>query len=189
MELSNPSPNVWIRGVEALSMVNSLDSRDTSLTVYPTDPQDDAQLLAAHKFLENLCGEEHVKFNPQKGFLSWTISLQNDDKTDALQGHPWLRLAKDTEESTRSEIVKGDDSYYIALAANPDDDEQTKAAREFLNSKVKKSSQEIIELHKPGTDYVMAWGYLQLTSDAKAAVEAYEGIKPPLGDDSEMTDE
>ncbi|KAF2176958.1 subtilisin-like protein, partial [Zopfia rhizophila CBS 207.26] len=189
MVLSNPSPDIWARGVETLSNLNLLASRDTSLTVYPTEPQNTGQLLEIHKFLKGLYGEERVKFNPQDGSLSWSISLHNGDTSDALQGHPGLRLGEETEESKRSEVVKRDDPYYIAIAANPDDDEQTKATREFLNSKVKNPNQEIIELHKPGTDHVMAWGNLQLTSDAKAAVEGYEGIKAPLGDDSEVTDE
>jgi hypothetical protein len=187
--LSSPSSNIWVRGFEATSNLNSLASRDTSLTVYPTEHENTAQLLETNKFLKSLYGEEHVKFNLQDESLSWTIAIQNDDKTDALQDYPGLRLTKDTEESERSEVVKRDDSYYIAIAANPENDEQTKATRKFLDSKVKNSKQEIVELHKPGTDHVMAWAYLQLSSDAKAAVEAYEGIKSPLGDDSEVTDE
>jgi hypothetical protein len=189
MVLSNPTPNIWARGYETLLNLNPLASRDTSLTVYPTDPQNAGQLLETHKFLKGLYGEEHVEFNPQEGSLSWSISLQNGDTTDALQGHLGLRLDKETPESKRSAVVKRDNSYYIAIAANPEDDEQTKATREFLKSKVTNSNQKIYELHKPGTDHVMAWGNLQFTSDAKAAVEGYEGIKAPLGDDSEVTDE
>lgn len=187
--LRSPSSDILARSSEVSSTLNPLASRDTSLTVYPTEPGNTAQLLETNKYLKSIYGEEYVKFNPQDESLSWTISLQNDDKTDALQDYPGLCLTKDTEESKRSKIVQRDDSYYIAIAADSDNDEQTKATREFLDSKVQNSTQEIVELHKPGTNHVMAWAYLRLSSDAKAAVEAYEGIKSPLGDDSEVTDE
>lgn len=49
---------------------------------------------------------------------------------------------------------------------------------------MKNTDESLTELHVPCTNHILAWGRIQLTSEAKAAVEGYEGIKPPLGDDS-----
>ncbi|KAF2254064.1 hypothetical protein BU26DRAFT_561320 [Trematosphaeria pertusa] len=186
--LSNSFPNVCARGAETLSTLNAPASRDTSLTVYPFNPEDSWQLLESHKFLQSPYGKENVKSNPQEGDLSWSISLQDGDIIDALQGHPGIQLEKETEESKRAALVRRENASYIAIAANPEDDGQTKATLEFIKTKIKNPNERIIELHKPGTDHVMGWGHLQFTSEAKAAGEAYEGIKA-LADDYPADDE
>jgi hypothetical protein len=157
-----------------------LSFRDTLLTVYPTDSQDPDQLLEAHDFLQGLYGENHVEFDPEE--LVWKISLQNDATTDALKEYPLVSLDKETAQAKYSAAGHGD-PWYIVNAANPEDDEQTKATFEFLKSKAENTDEKIYPFHKPGTDHVMGWGNIQLTSEAKAAVEAYEGIKAPLGED------
>lgn len=177
MVLSSPLTDMLSRGVESLP---NLDLRDAPFVVYAADPKNTISLLEVDKFLKDLYGKEHVEFN--QAFFSWSVLLQNGETTNALKGHPGIRLGED-EESKRSDVVKSDDLWYIALAANPDDDEQTKATREFLQSKIKNPGLKITELHVPTTKHVLAWGRLQLTSDAKAAVEGYEGIKA-LGEDS-----
>lgn len=123
--LNTCNPNIESRGAETLSNLDPPASRDALLTVYPTKRKSISSLLEVDKFLKDLYGKEHVEFNRES--FSWSISLQNGDTMDALQGHPGIRLSEEEEEESETE-----DLYYIALAANPDDDEQTKATGEFL---------------------------------------------------------
>ncbi|KAF2877623.1 hypothetical protein BDV95DRAFT_153836 [Massariosphaeria phaeospora] len=171
------------------STLNAPPSLDTRITVYPGDSQSSTQLLSTHCFPQRVYGQHDVKLNPQAELISWTISLREGATSDALQGHPGLYLDEATAIRRRSEDAKRNDLWYIDVAVDPYDDEQTRTTREYLNSKVRNPSRDIIELHEPGTDHVMTWGKLQLSYEAKTAVEGYEGVKSSLGDDVEEFEE
>ncbi|KAF2176957.1 hypothetical protein K469DRAFT_697599 [Zopfia rhizophila CBS 207.26] len=184
-------------GVNTLSNLNPPVPRDTFYTVYPTDPSNADQVANTEKFLQNLYGKEDVIENRNAdGLVSWRITLKDGDTTDQLEAHQGLRVVEPEDrpkgviaKAKRSELARRDDPIYIALASDPDNDEQTKATREFLNSKVTDPNKFIIELHKPGTNKILAWGQLSLNDAAKAEVEGHEGIKAPLGEDGDMDNE
>jgi hypothetical protein len=140
-------------------------------------------------FLRGLYGDENVAFDPKSEHRSWSISLRDGNSTEPLQAHAGLLLSKEAAVAKRSEYEKRDNLYWNALNSHPEDDEQTKTTREFLHSKISNPANDVIEIRVPGTNHILAWGHLQLTSEAKAAVQAYKGVDSRLGEDSEVTDD
>ena len=82
----------------------------------------------------------------------------------------------------RSALTPRDDHYYNIVAKDYNNDEETKATREFLNTKVTDPSQQIYEFNLPGTSHIIGWGNVQLSDAAKGEVEAYQGVTAPLGE-------
>jgi hypothetical protein len=74
-------------------------------------------------------------------------------------------------ESKRSEIVYRDTQFYRAL---PADGTNVTTTEEFLRSKVKNPNDI---LHHSWDDEITGWYNLELDSETKKEVEAYEGIK------------
>lgn len=171
MAWSTSSPTAWVRDRETMPDTQPPASRKGSIILYPTDPTNTTQLLETNKFLTGLYGENNVKPNPDGDAFSWTVTFIRDETTNPLRGYPGLNFDGKTGVSKRVEVAKRNDLYYIAIAANPEDDSETKATFEFL--KITNSNERIVELHSTGTSHVTARGNLQLTSDAKAIVEAY----------------
>jgi hypothetical protein len=112
--------------------------------------------------------------------------LSDRETIRLLPEHPWLKLdssAKATlvkfskRHEKRSDLSPRDDLYYNIVAKDYNNDAETKAIREFLNTKLTDPNQEITEFKYPGTSHVIGWGNVQLSDTAKAEVGAYEGVK------------
>jgi hypothetical protein len=159
--------------------------------VYPTDPSNREELKKTEKFLRDTYGGEDVIQNRNSdGLVSWRIILKDGDTTDQLEGHEGLRMVEPEDrqkgftpkrKSKRSELIRRDDPLYIALAKDPNNNEETKATREFLDTKISNPDRKITEL-KLG-DQIKAWANIELNDVAKAEVEAYAGISGPLSRD------
>jgi hypothetical protein len=89
--------------------------------------------------LKSLYGGDDILQNRNaEGLVSWRITLKDGDTTDQLKAHPGLRTIE-LEGRPSGAILKAKRSdilFYIALAADSNNDEETKKTRKFLYSKV-----------------------------------------------------
>lgn len=169
------------------------------IIVRPIDPTNSEQISRAGENLVNICGSEHVRpHQTSDGTPSWLVTLSDRETLQYLPEHPWLQLddvAKQTftsftkRHAKRAELSPRDDLFYNIAAKDYNNDEETKATREFLNGKLTNPDQEIIEFTYPGTSHVLGWGHVQLSEAAKKELEEYAGIVSPLGEDGPVDDE
>jgi hypothetical protein len=180
-------PNVWASESNAPSTSNAPDSGTTFLIVHPLDPNDTETIEKTVPNLERICGSEHLEtLRSVDGNVSWKVTLSDRKTLRYLAEHPWLKpdksIGKTLEEFSRrhekrSELIPRDDEYYNIVAKDYNNDEETKATREFLNTKVTDPSKKFKEFSLPGTSHIIGWGNVQLSEAAKQEVEAYQGVK------------
>lgn len=195
----NAFPNIWGSEPKASTNLDSMTSGDTFVIIHPIDPSNSEQISRTEDSLGKICGSEHVKSQQAKdGHVSWVVTLSDRETINLLPEHPWLQLdetAKRTlvthskRHTKRSDLDRRDDAYYNIVAKDYNDDAQTKATREFLNTKLTDPNQKILEFNYPGTDHIIGWGHVQLSDAAKGEVEKYEGVTAPLGEEVTVEDD
>ena len=185
-------PNFWVSELKAPSTLDP--SIKTFVIVHPIDPNDSGTIEQTVPSLEKICGSEHVETLRSvggDGDVSWKVTLSDRETLRYLAEHPWLRHDQSVKRALiefsrrhekRSALTPRDDHPYNVVAKDYNNDEETKATREFLNTKVTGPSQQIYEFHLPGTSHIIGWGNVQLSDAAKGEVEAYQGVTAPLGE-------
>jgi hypothetical protein len=145
-----------------------------------------AQIAETEAFLKSLYGGEDVLQNRNaEGLVSWRITLKDGDTTDQLEAHPGLQtIEPESRPSGAVPKAKRDDfKFYVVLAADPNNDEETKKTTEFLSSKVVDKTQlGVFDLD----DHILGWGGLTFNEAQKAEVDNYPGIQGPLSEDLDV---
>lgn len=186
--LSHPFSDIHGRDISSSTNANPASGFNTAL-VYAKEPDNAYEVDQSNFELEELYGSDHViQDHDEQGRIFWKISLEEGDSLDRLKGldalifegsdQPVPRKAK-----TTRELVARDNKLYIASPSDPNNAEQVKATREFLDGKVVDKS---LITEVKFQDKVLIWGSLQLDDAAKTEVEANAGIKGPLTVDGEL---
>lgn len=195
----NAFPNIWVSKPKASVDPNLVVYDDTFVTIHPIDPNNSEQIARTEDSLGKICGSEHVKSQQAAdGHVSWIVTLSDRETIRLLPEHPWLQLDESARKTLvrfskrhtkRSELDRRDDPFYNVVAKDYNNDEETKATRAFLNTKVTNPNQKILEFNYPGTNHIIGWGNVQLSDAAKGEVEAYQGVTAPLGADAPVEDD
>jgi hypothetical protein len=185
-------PNFWVSESKAPLTLDSMNNVKTFIIVHPIDPKDSNTMEKTVTSLGLICGSEHVEsLRSPSGDVSWKIILSDRETLHYLAEHPdlmWDRSLRKTLEDfsrrheKRSDLTPRDDPYYIVAPTDYTNNEETRATREFLNTKVTNPSDTIYEYTLPGDNLIAGWGHVQLSDAAKKEVEAYPGVIAPLGD-------
>jgi hypothetical protein len=180
MASSDPISDTLTKDVDSQipSNTSNLASREATHTLWATNPFDDNALTPAYFFLYDLCGEKNIKTEIDKdGFLSWTVVFKEGHTINEVN-HPGIRLEKPDPSFFP---VPPDIRLYLATPVDRSNEEECRKTLEFLKSKVE-DADSIMEVRMDKD--VVGWGKLQLSTAAKAEVEAYEGVAL-MGDDAE----
>lgn len=162
------------------------------IIVYPKDPNDSKTVKETLATLGKVCGSEHKEtLRSAAGEVSWKVTLSDRETFRLLGEHPGLRydlsvrrriIEFSRRHEKRSDLAPRDDPTYKIVAKDPYNDEETKATREFINTKVTDGAPKIYEFSLATKPHVIGWGNVQLSEAAKKEVEAHYGVKPPLSD-------
>jgi hypothetical protein len=184
-------PNFWGSESKTSSTLNSPTYDNAFVVLHPIDTNDSETIARTETSLGLICGSEHVEsLQATGGDVSWKVTLTDRESLLLLAEHPWLKpdqsLKKTLVEFSRrhekrSVLTPRDDPYYNVVAKDFNNDEETKATKEFLTTKITDPSQQILEFNLPGTSHIIGWGHVQLSDAAKGEVEAYQGVTAPLG--------
>lgn len=159
----------------------------THYNVYPIDPGNATNIADTEIRLKSLDSDADVlPKQGQNGFATWSITSKHGDlqhELSALEGvshieHEDIRLEDQPTTSKRSELVRRDTVKYMASANESSDAQKTE---EFIKTIVQSNTKFYQFLDDDGT--ILGWGDLALDSDARKAVEYYEGIEGPLAID------
>jgi hypothetical protein len=139
-------PNFWVSESKAPSTLDFSNNVKTFVIVHPIDDNDSNTVEKIVASLGLICGSEHVEsLRSPSGDVSWKITLSDRETLHYLAEHPNLRrdrsLRRTLEEFSRrhekrSALTPRDDHYYNVAAKDYNNDEETRATREFLNTKI-----------------------------------------------------